>query len=266
MARRRHRAVLDAALPQRPGLLGAVVPGRLHHRELPRPVPQLVLLAAGDEHGAARASRRSRRSSATRRCSREDGRPMHKSAGNAIEFDEAAERMGVDVMRWMFAKAAARGQHPLRLARRRRGAPRAARAVEHLRVLRHLRPAGGLDARPRRRRPVAERPAPRPLDPVARGGTAADGRGAARATSMPSARPGRCRPIIDELSTWYLRLSRAGFARTATRPTGMPRSRRSTRRWSRCARMLAPILPFLAEAMYGNLVRPSRPTRPTAST
>src|SRR5438477_372003 len=35
----------------------------------------------------------------------EDGRPMHKSWGNAIEFDEAAERMGVDVMRWMFANA-----------------------------------------------------------------------------------------------------------------------------------------------------------------
>ena len=34
-----------------------------------------------------------------------DGRPMHKSAGNAIEFDEAAERMGVDVMRWTFARA-----------------------------------------------------------------------------------------------------------------------------------------------------------------
>ena len=35
----------------------------------------------------------------------EDGAPMHKSAGNAIEFDEAAERMGVDVMRWMYASA-----------------------------------------------------------------------------------------------------------------------------------------------------------------
>ena len=30
---------------------------------------------------------------------------MHKSWGNAIEFDEAAERMGVDVMRWMYANA-----------------------------------------------------------------------------------------------------------------------------------------------------------------
>src|SRR6478609_7310243 len=34
----------------------------------------------------------------------DDGRPMHKSWGNSIEFNEAAERMGVDVMRWMFAK------------------------------------------------------------------------------------------------------------------------------------------------------------------
>ncbi len=33
----------------------------------------------------------------------ETGRDMHKSWGNAIWFDEAAEKMGVDVMRWMYA-------------------------------------------------------------------------------------------------------------------------------------------------------------------
>ena len=32
----------------------------------------------------------------------EDGRPMHKSWGNMIEFNEAADLMGVDVMRWLF--------------------------------------------------------------------------------------------------------------------------------------------------------------------
>lgn len=32
----------------------------------------------------------------------EDGRPMHKSWGNAIEFHEGADKIGVDVMRWMF--------------------------------------------------------------------------------------------------------------------------------------------------------------------
>ena len=33
----------------------------------------------------------------------EHGKPMHKSHGNAIWFDEAAEKMGVDVMRWIYA-------------------------------------------------------------------------------------------------------------------------------------------------------------------
>tara|TARA_B100000029_G_scaffold515266_1_gene621422 strand:- start:1421 stop:4762 length:3342 start_codon:yes stop_codon:yes gene_type:complete len=33
----------------------------------------------------------------------EDGREMHKSWGNSIEFNEAADKMGVDVMRWMYS-------------------------------------------------------------------------------------------------------------------------------------------------------------------
>ena len=68
LARRRHRPVLDAALPRRPCVLGAVVPGALHHRGVPRPVPQLVLLAADDVHRAREPSRRSRPSWATRWC------------------------------------------------------------------------------------------------------------------------------------------------------------------------------------------------------
>jgi isoleucyl-tRNA synthetase len=32
----------------------------------------------------------------------EKGEEMHKSKGNAIDFDEAAEKMGVDVMRWLY--------------------------------------------------------------------------------------------------------------------------------------------------------------------
>ncbi len=34
----------------------------------------------------------------------EKGKEMHKSSGNAIWFDDAAEKMGVDTMRWMFAE------------------------------------------------------------------------------------------------------------------------------------------------------------------
>jgi isoleucyl-tRNA synthetase len=35
----------------------------------------------------------------------EKGNPMHKSSGNAIWFDDAAEKMGADVMRWVYTAA-----------------------------------------------------------------------------------------------------------------------------------------------------------------
>lgn len=34
----------------------------------------------------------------------EDGRPMHKSWGNAIEFNEGATKIGVDIMRWLYVR------------------------------------------------------------------------------------------------------------------------------------------------------------------
>ncbi len=34
----------------------------------------------------------------------EDGRAMHKSWGNMVEFNEGADKIGVDVMRWMFCR------------------------------------------------------------------------------------------------------------------------------------------------------------------
>jgi len=34
----------------------------------------------------------------------EDGKPMHKSCGNSIAFHEGADEIGVDVMRWMYAR------------------------------------------------------------------------------------------------------------------------------------------------------------------
>lgn len=37
-------------------------------------------------------------------CVGEDGRPMHKSWGNSIEFNEGADKIGVDVMRWMYVR------------------------------------------------------------------------------------------------------------------------------------------------------------------
>ena len=82
----------------------------------------------------------------------EDGRPMHKSWGNAIEFNEAAERMGVDVMRWMYASARPEenilfGYHSADEARR-----ELLVLWNVLGLLHHVRPTGWLVAVPGRHR------------------------------------------------------------------------------------------------------------------
>ena len=147
-------------------------------------------------------------------CFGEDGRPMHKSWGNAIEFDEAAERMGVDVMRWMFAKARPEdnilfGWHAADEARREllvlwnvyaffvtyarlagwtpadRGSRRSPTARSWT--------AGSCRARPAWRRVVEERL--RRLRRGRRGG------------------PGDPR-FVDDLSTWYLRRTGGGSRRS----------------------------------------------------
>jgi isoleucyl-tRNA synthetase len=181
----------------------------------------------------------------------EDGRPMHKSWGNAIEFDEAADRMGVDVMRWMFAKARPEenilfGWHAADEARREllvlwnvyaflvRYATLAAWSSS--------RPAPAVSERQALDRWILSRAA----------GTAAiveerlrdvDAVGATRSLSG----------FMDGLSTWYLRLSRRRFSRSSDTADRAAAFATLHEVLVAAARMLAPILPFLAETIYGNL-------------
>ena len=190
----------------------------------------------------------------------EDGRPMHKSWGNAIEFDEAAERMGVDVMRWMFASARPDdnilfGWHAGDEARR------------QLLVLwnvyaffvTYARLAGWTPAEAAPA--VAERPA---LDRwiLARvAGLAAraedrlrdyDALGATRAIEG----------FIDELSTWYLRRSRRRFSRNDDPADRAAAFATLHAVLVATSRILAPILPFISEAIYLNLVTTVDETAP----
>ena len=153
----------------------------------------------------------------------EDGRPMHKSWGNAIEFDEAAERMGVDVMRWMYASARPDdnilfGWHAADDARRELLVLWNAYAFfAHLAPLAGWTPGSEADAARRRppsgRRWTAGSCRGRPASPLTpeRGSRDYDALGA---TSR------RISTFIDDLSTWYLRLSRKRFSRNddARRP------------------------------------------------
>jgi isoleucyl-tRNA synthetase len=190
----------------------------------------------------------------------EDGRPMHKSSGNMIEFDDAADRMGVDVMRWMFAKARPEenilfGWHAADEARRELLILWNVYSffVTYARLARW----SPVEAAP----PVSERPVLDRWILSRAAGTAAaveerlldvDALGASRALSG----------YLDGLSTWYLRLSRRRFSRPDD-----PRDQDAAfatlhEALVASARMIAPILPFLAESLYGNLVTTVLPDEP----
>ncbi|MEP6640185.1 MAG: DUF5915 domain-containing protein, partial [Chloroflexota bacterium] len=190
----------------------------------------------------------------------DDGRQMHKSWGNAIEFDEAADRMGVDVMRWMFAKARPEdnivfGWHAADEARR------------ELLILwnvyafftTYARLSGWSPSKATAQtseRPILDRWV---LSRAA--GTAAtvearlleaDALGASRALSA----------YLDGLSTWYLRLSRRRFSRPDDATDQDAAFATLHEALVAASRMLAPTLPFLAESLYGNLVTSVLPDEP----
>ncbi len=181
----------------------------------------------------------------------EDGRAMHKSWGNAIEFDEAAERMGVDVMRWLYMSSRPDdnilfGWHAADDARRR------------LLVLWNVYAFFGTYAR-------LSGWAPGPDDPPVAERSPMDRWILSRSAGLAAAVEERLRDydalgatrlidtFIDDISTWYLRLSRKRFSRG----TGADRAAAFATLHSALlavARVAAPILPFVAEEIYGNLV------------
>ena len=200
----------------------------------------------------------------------EDGRPMHKSWGNAIDFDEAAERMGVDVMRWMFAKARPEenilfGWHAADEARRELLVLWNVYAF----LVTYARLAGWTPAEDQAA-PSAE-PSPRSTSSqgpildrwiLSRAAWLADEVGARLADYDALGASRAISTFIDDISTWYLRRSRDRM-----RPGAEPRARDTAFATLHAAlvslsRTLAPILPFLSETMYQNLVVSVAPSRP----
>ncbi len=189
----------------------------------------------------------------------EDGQQMHKSSGNAIEFDDAADRMGVDVMRWMFAKARPEenilfGWHTADEARRELLVLWNVYAffVAYARTTGFSPEASNRAGGDGTTAEVEERP---PMDrwilSRAAGLTAdvdanlrdVDALAAARAIGT----------FVDDLSTWYLRRSRKRFSRAVDPADAAAAFQTLHTVLLTISRVMAPLLPFLAEAMYRNL-------------
>jgi isoleucyl-tRNA synthetase len=181
----------------------------------------------------------------------EDGRQMSKSWGNSIEFNEGAERMGVDVIRWLFART--RPEDNILF-----GYQMADDARRELLVLWNVFAFFAKYASLADWQPAGEPPTPAPTDVLDRwilsrtAGAAADvGRELADYDARAAAL--RLGEHIDDVSTWYLRRSRRRLSRSNDAADRDQAFNVLHTALVSLSRLMAPILPFLAEGLYQRL-------------
>ena len=205
----------------------------------------------------------------------EDGRAMHKSWGNAIWFDDAVEKMGADIMRWQYAQQNPGqnlnfGYGPAQEIRKRfltlwnvlsfftqyanadGWTPGAAEftgaddALDGAGIgLANLDPA-------RFDNPLDSWLAARTHQLVAETTTAFDRRDTPQYTRAVER-------WLEELSNWYVRRSRRRFWKAELGEAD--RDQGYVALWSALvvtARVLAPVMPFLADDLWATLVTPHR--------
>jgi isoleucyl-tRNA synthetase len=187
----------------------------------------------------------------------ERGEEMHKSKGNAIWFDDAAEEIGVDVMRWLFSRANPDanlnfGPHITDDVRRQFILPlwNSYAFFATYAALDRFDPTAPTNAVPLADRPVLDRWIISELHRLI---------GEVRAALDDYAPDRAARAIerftIDELSNWYIRRNRRRFWKSENDADKAAAYQTLYESLTTLATLLAPFVPFLAEAMYQNLVR-----------
>jgi isoleucyl-tRNA synthetase len=194
----------------------------------------------------------------------EKGEEMHKSKGNAIWFDEAAEEIGVDAMRWLFSRANPDanlnfGYHIADEVRRRFILPlwNSYAFFATYAALDRFDPHAAQNHVPLGQRTVLDRWIISELHQLV-----AEVRDALDAYSPDRAARAIERFTIDELSNWYIRRNRRRFWKSENDADKAAAYQTLYECLTTLARLLAPFTPFLAEAIYQNLVRTVDPTSP----
>lgn len=186
----------------------------------------------------------------------EKGKPMHKSAGNSIEFNEAADKAGADVMRWLYSRQKYDdnllfGYHTL-------GEVRRSLIIPLWNVYSFFVTYA-----------IADKWEPNG-DSTAQSLTALDKWILARLSETTNsviasldsydARPAALtvEQFVDDLSNWYVRRSRDRFWGSEMTPDKQAAYSTLYEVLTTLCRLLAPFLPFLTEAMWQNLTNQLR--------
>jgi len=181
----------------------------------------------------------------------EDGAEMHKSLGNAIWFEDAAQKMGVDVMRWMYASA--NPEQNLRFGYGKADEVRRQVLLPIWNVYSFFVTYANLDGWT-----VDMKDGPAEKTPLDRWilsklqhlvETTTD-----RVDNYDPA--GACSEVerfLDDLSNWYVRRSRRRFWRSEVDADKKAAYATLYEVLTVFTRLLAPFLPFVTEAMYQNL-------------
>ncbi|MGH2591896.1 MAG: isoleucine--tRNA ligase [Anaerolineae bacterium] len=182
-----------------------------------------------------------------------DGRAMHKSWGNAIEFNEAADNIGADVMRWMFVKQ--RYESDIWFGYNTAAETRRQFFIPLWNVYSFFVTYANLDGWTPGTPALAaslnllDRWILARLHELIGEVTAAlddyDAPRVARAVE----------PFADDLSNWYVRRSRRRFWKSESDADKNAAYATLYEVLLTLAKLLAPLLPFLSETMYQNLAR-----------
>ncbi len=192
----------------------------------------------------------------------EDGQEMHKSAGNSIEFNQAADKMGVDVMRWLYC--AQKPENNLLFGYHRAEETRRRFIIPFWNVYSFFTTYAEIDGwEPNKKdfdKDTPEGPTPESENPLDRWilgrlnqtveqvNKEFENSNAYNATLIFES-------MLDDLSNWYVRRSRRRYWKTET---DQDKSTAYATLWHvlvKMIRALAPLIPFLTEDIYQNLVR-----------
>jgi len=196
----------------------------------------------------------------------EDGRPMHKSWGNMIEFNEAADKMGVDVMRWLYC--AHKPETNLLFGYGRADEVRRRFLIPLWNVYNFIVTYANLDGwEPSFTEfdpAVPEGPTPHSSNPLDRWIVGRINQVVGECTEClaqtdPYGATMAVEAFLDDLTNWYVRRSRRRFWKSEQDEDKYAAYATLYYVLVRLAKLLAPFTPFVTEVMYQNLVRSVQP-------